>query len=327
MVADPGPSESPPGPVLAFSAGAGPRLDVFLTEHLGVARGEAQRLVREGLVAVAGEVAWRPSRRLLEGQRVEVSARAPEVEQPPEALAPRLVYEDELFAVVDKPPGMVVHPGPGHRQGTLAQLVQAWGGSWSQAGGADRPGIVHRLDRGTSGLLALARTEHAHQALAQQLRERTMGREYWGLAEGEFQEDRGRIEAALSRDPRQPRRMAVGPGGRGAATEFTVLERWPGYTTLQLRLLTGRTHQIRVHLAYIGRPLVGDGVYGSPAARGSERPSLHAAMLHLRHPGDGREMEFVSPLPLDLERLRRRLGAPRATGAWWPWESVPSQVK
>jgi len=266
----------------------------------------------------------RPSQALRPGDRISVTEQVPPTvaELPHQDV--RLVYEDEIVVVVDKPAGMVVHPGPGHREGTLAQLVQSWGGTWSKAGGEERAGIVHRLDRGTSGLLVLARTEEAHRALAGQLRTRTMGREYWGLAEGGFREHRGRIEAALGRDPKRPRRMAVSTGGREAATEFTVLERWPGHTALQLRLLSGRTHQIRVHLAYIGRPLVGDGLYGGASARGSARPALHAAMLHLRHPGDGRAMEFVSPLPADLEALRIQLGAPSGSQAVWPWKLLPS---
>ncbi|MGC2192427.1 MAG: RluA family pseudouridine synthase [Candidatus Dormiibacterota bacterium] len=304
----------------------GLRLDVFLAGRLGRTRAHLQRLVREGLVFVGGRLVLRPSQLIHLGDLVTVAEEAPPaaLEQPPQEV--RLVYEDELLVVVDKPAGMVIHPGPGHRHGTLAQLVQSWGGPWSTAGGEDRAGIVHRLDRGTSGLLVLARTEGAHRALARQLRARSMGREYWALAEGEFREDRGRIEAAIGRDPKRPRRMAVGASGRAATTEFKVLERWPSYTALQLRLLTGRTHQIRVHLAYIGKPLAADGLYGTTSAKGSARPALHAAMLHFRHPADDREMAFVSPLPDDLEALRIEIGAPPGSRALWPWEPLPSSV-
>jgi 23S rRNA pseudouridine1911/1915/1917 synthase len=316
--------EEPPGGTLrplepAAALEANLRLDVFVAGRLGLPRAQVQRLVRKGLVSLDGRAERRPAQLVHQGALVRVAQERPE-EEP---LAPcgelRVVYQDQAIAVVDKPAGMVVHPGPGHRQGTLAQLAESWGGPWSRAGGEERPGIVHRLDRGTSGLLVLARTEEAHGALARQLRSRAMGREYWALVEGGFKEDRGRIEAALARDPRHPTRMAVAPGGRDAITEFAVLERFPGHTALRLRLLTGRTHQIRAHLAYIGRPLAGDGLYRREVAAGSGRPALHAAMLHLHHPVDEREMEFVSRLPQDLEELRLSVGGEPGTRAAWPW--------
>jgi len=299
------------------------RLDVFLASRLGAARAHAQRMVRSGLVSVGGRLVLRPSHPVRPGDLVSVGpeGRPSSPEEPVGDL--RLVYEDEFLAVVDKPAGMVVHPGAGHREGTLAQLVQTWAGPWSLSGGGERAGIVHRLDRGTSGLLVLARTEEAHRHLARQLRTRTMGREYWALVEGRLREEHGRIEAALGRDPKRPRRMAVGVAGRQAVTEFSVLERFPQHTALRLRLLTGRTHQIRVHLAYIGRPVVGDKLYGASANEEAGRPALHAAMLHLLHPQDGREMAFVSPLPLDLEALRLRVGAAPGSRASWPWQALP----
>ncbi|MGH7643530.1 MAG: RluA family pseudouridine synthase [Candidatus Dormibacteria bacterium] len=311
---------------VATPAEVGVRLDIFLAGRLGRARAHVQQLVRQGLVAVNGQDVRHPAQGIRLGDLVEVEeAPVPAAEVGP-SPGVRRVYEDELLVVVDKPAGMVVHPGPGHQGGTLAQQIKSWGGPWSTAGGGDRPGIVHRLDRGTSGLLVLARSDQAHRALGQQLRSRTMGREYWALAQGEFREDRGRIEAAVSRDRRRPRRMMVGTGGREATTEFTVLERWPGHTALRLRLQSGRTHQIRVHLSYIGRPLAGDSLYGTGTGGSSARPALHAALLHFRHPADGREMTFVSPLPEDLEELRLRIGATPGSRAVWPWEPVPSMV-
>lgn len=277
-------------------------------------------------MSVGGLPALRPSRVVGQGDVVLLS---PELSQPMSdegAFDVRVVYQDDALAVVDKPPGMVVHPGPGHREGTLSQLVQSWGGEWSRSGGDERAGIVHRLDRGTSGLLVLAKTDLAHRHLARQLSTRAMGREYWGLAAGQFQEERGRIEAAVGRDRQRPRRMAVGAGGREATTEFFVLERFTEHTALRLRLLTGRTHQIRVHLAYIGRPLAGDRLYGAPGSPDSPRPALHAAMLHLHHPDDGRELTFVSPLPADLAALRLEVGAPAGSRALWPWDPITSTV-
>jgi len=318
----PPPAERGLAPALPSEAGL--RLDVFLSARLGGTRAHAQRLVKESLVSVGGRLVLRPSQLVRQDDVVSLAPEAPPAVSEEPFQEVRVVYQDDSLMVVDKPAGMVVHPGPGHRDGTLAQLVQSWGGPWSMAGGEERAGIVHRLDRGTSGLLVLARTEEAHRKLARQLRTRTMGREYWALAEGGFREDRGRIEAAIGRDPKRPRRMAVGAGGREAATEFAVLERLPQHTALRLRLLTGRTHQIRVHLAYIGRPLAGDGLYGTASAGGLSRPALHAAMLHLQHPDDGREMAFVSPLPADLELLRLQVGASPGSRAVWPWEPLTS---
>ncbi len=298
------------------------RLDSFLAERLGSGRTTARRLILDGLVTVDDATVIRPSTPLLPGMEVTVGDRpAPEPTVP--GTPPRVVYGDDSIVVVDKPPGMVVHPAPGHSGSTLVDTLAGIGGEWSSQGGSERPGIVHRLDRGTSGLLVLARTDQAHESLSEQLRARTMGREYWALVDGGFEEERGRVDAPIGRDRQQRRRMAVSGDGRAAGTEFFVLERLPQHTALRLRLLSGRTHQIRVHLAYIGHPVLGDAVYG---ARGSTvaRPALHAAMLHVRHPVDGREMVFCSPLPADLELLRQQLGgAPART---WPWSDIPGAV-
>ncbi|MGH7610184.1 MAG: RluA family pseudouridine synthase [Candidatus Dormibacteria bacterium] len=295
---------------------AGGRLDGLLSARLGISRRASQALVRAGGVVLGSDPVLRPSRAVGAAQALlvrQAGASDPEVV----AVAPRLIYQDSWLAVVDKPPGLVVQPGAGHRQGSLAQQLRAWPGPWAEAEGEERLGIVHRLDRGTSGLLVLARTEPARQELRRQLRRREMGREYWALVQGRIEEERGRVEAAVGRDWRSPRRMAVTQSGRPAATDFWVLERLRRCTALGLRLETGRTHQIRVHLAYIGRPVAGDSTYGGAAA--GERLALHAAMLHLRHPETRREMVFLAPLPPDLERLRLEAGAPAGTSAAWPW--------
>ena len=229
----------------------------------------------------------------------------------PGVPAPELsiVHEDDWLAVVDKPSGMVVHPAPGHPTGTLADALTARGTTWSLLGGRERAGIVHRLDRDTSGLLVVAKTEAAHRSLARQLSDRTLGRTYWALVEGGFREETGTIDAPIARHPRDRRRMAIVEGGREAITDFRVVERLGGATVLEVTLRTGRTHQIRVHLASIGHPVVGDAVYGHPdAALG--RPALHAMRLRFRHPEDGTERTFVAPVPGELlaaaERRRPR---------------------
>ena len=296
----------------------GSRLDAFLAASLGVSRQAAQRRLRLGLVRLEAGKALRASQLLHEGETVEVE------EEPAPTLAelgpePRVVYDDGELMVVDKPPGLAVHPAPGLSAPTLTDWLRTQPGPWSLAGGPERPGIVHRLDRGTSGLLALARTDKAHLGLSQQLRLRTMGREYWALAEGALTEGRGRIEAPVGRERARPGRMSVTSAGREAVTEFWVLERLPAHVVLRLRLLSGRTHQIRVHLAYIHHPVVGDTLYGGRQQE-VPRPALHAASLHLRHPGTGQEMTFVSPLPGDLRSLRLSLGGPREPV--WPWPPV-----
>ncbi|HUY96567.1 MAG TPA: RluA family pseudouridine synthase [Verrucomicrobiae bacterium] len=292
------------------------RLDRWLAQAVPTGRGAAAELVRTGAVTVNGTAPRRPAAPVRRGDRVSWRPVPPSAADPgADAIAPavQLVYADAELAVVDKPAGLTVHPGAGRPRGTLADGLRQLGGGWSTLAGADRPGIVHRLDRTVSGLLVVARTEAAHRHLAAQLQDRSLGREYFGLVHGVVREDRGRIEAPIGRDPRRTLRMAVVAGGREAITEFEVLERLAGHTALRLRLLTGRTHQLRVHLAYIRRPLVGDPLYDPGPERRLGRPMLHAAQLHLIHP-DGRPLAFRSPLPSDLgEAVGERGGIP---GEW-----------
>jgi 23S rRNA pseudouridine1911/1915/1917 synthase len=216
------------------------------------------------------------------------------------AVALSVVYEDESLAVIDKPAGMVVHPAPGHPVGTLADGLRQRGTTWSQLGGQQRPGIVHRLDRDTSGLLVVAKTEAAHRSLSMQLQRRTLGRVYWALVHGTFREATGRIEAPIGRDPGHRQRMAVVDEGRPAITDFTVVDRMRRFSRLEVRLLSGRTHQIRVHLASISHPIAGDPVYGRRGDSTSPRPALHAQRLTFVHPVSGDRCDFEAPLPQDL---------------------------
>ncbi len=299
----------------AGTAEAQPRLDVWLAEHRHITRHAARTMIDAELVTVDGRPG-RPGQRVRDTAEVALTAAVATSDQPRAADLPRvpapdlsIVHEDEWLAVVDKPSGLVVHPAPGHPTGTLADALKARGTTWSLLGGHERAGIVHRLDRDTSGLLVVAKTEAAHRSLARQLSDRTLGRTYWALVEGGFREETGTIDAPIARHPRDRKRMAIVDGGREAITDFRVVERLGGSTVLEVTLRTGRTHQIRVHLASIGHPVVGDAVYGHPdPALG--RPALHAMRLRFRHPQDGAERTFVAPVPDELlaaaERRRPR---------------------
>jgi 23S rRNA pseudouridine1911/1915/1917 synthase len=284
---------------------AGERLDVFLASHAG-SRAAAQRLVDGGHVTVDGE--QRPKRHVLAGgERVRVdepSAAAPVAAPPAARFA--VAWEDEHLIVVDKPAGVVVHPARGHRQGTLAQALAG-----RIAGGPDpaRAGVVHRLDRDTSGLLVLARSEPVHAALQAALRAREITREYLALVEGRPPARRGTIDAPLGRDRRVRTRISTDTDDpRAAITHFEVERALPCDTLLRVRLETGRTHQIRAHLLAIGHPVAGDPEYGAPGRHGLERQFLHAARLAFRHPVTGAELDVRSPLPDDLAAALARAG-------------------
>ena len=219
-----------------------------------------------------------------------------------ESVPLRVVYEDEYMVVIDKPAGMVVHPAPGHHSGTLVNALLGLGGGWSAAGGEERPGIVHRLDKGTSGLIVAARNDAAHRALAAQLSDRTLSRTYQAVVRGVIKTKAGELEGPIGRHPRERKRMAVVAGGRFARTRYEVMERKRAYTLVRCDLDTGRTHQIRVHLAAFGHPVAGDPEYGGRhAASEPARPMLHAWRLRLRHPRTGVEMSFEAPAPRDFD--------------------------
>lgn len=281
---------------------AGGRLDARLAECEEMdSRAEAQRLIDAGDVLVNGEP--RPKRhRLAAGDVVEVSLGAPPRtpgDLHAEELDVPIVFSDEHMVVVDKPAGMVTHPSKGHDEGTLVHGLLGAG----IAGGddPDRPGIVHRLDRDTSGLLLVARTPRAHRRLGRMMRDREIERRYLALVHGEFPPALT-VDRPIGRDPRRRTRQAVVPvGGREAITHFRTVERLGHLTLIEARLETGRTHQVRVHLEAAGHPVVGDPVYGQRrASHGLDRQFLHAYRLHVPHPETGEEMEFESPLPDDL---------------------------
>jgi 23S rRNA pseudouridine1911/1915/1917 synthase len=278
----------------------GERLDRFLATHLG-SRSAAERAVEAG--ALVDGIARPKSFRLEGGEEVELPAVEPpaEVAPPPE---PAIAWQDEHLLVVDKPAGLVVHPGHGHAQGTL---VHALAGKIA-GGDPERPGIVHRLDRGTSGLMVVARSEAAHARLQELVRERALERTYLALVRGRPRSRTGRIEAQIGRDRGDPTRVSMDTDSpRDAITHFEVERLWPGHALLRVKLETGRMHQIRVHLAAIDLPVVGDQTYGVPGAELS-RQFLHAAELSFPHPFSGEPIEAHSELPPDLEAALERLG-------------------
>jgi 23S rRNA pseudouridine1911/1915/1917 synthase len=218
-----------------------------------------------------------------------------------EAIPLEVVFEDDDLAVINKPAGMVVHPAPGHHTGTLVHALLGRGGNWSAVGGTSRPGIVHRLDKGTSGLIVVARNDLSHRALSAQLKDRSLSRTYMAIVRGRVKEEAGELVGPIGRDPRERKRMAVVSGGRFARTRYEVVDRRRGHTLLRCDLDTGRTHQIRVHLAALGHPIAGDKDYAAGKPGDPDRPMLHAWRLRLRHPRTQAAMSFEVPPPADFD--------------------------
>jgi 23S rRNA pseudouridine1911/1915/1917 synthase len=294
---------------------AGKRLDAAIAERVPeLSRSRARRLVERGEVRVSGAEA-KPAQRLRAGQTVEGSVPEPEPsEVAGEAIPLQVVHEDEHLLVVDKPAGLVVHPAAGHRGGTLVHALLHHCRALSGVGGVLRPGIVHRLDKDTSGLLVVAKSDVAHRGLAAQFHAHSIEREYRALVRGAPRAARGSITAPIGRGRADPRRFTVRRPRkpRSAATHWEVEERFPGYTLLRVRLETGRTHQIRVHLASAGLPVAGDPLYGGRGAArevGLGRQALHAARLGFVHPATGARLSFESPLPADFADALARLRA------------------
>jgi 23S rRNA pseudouridine1911/1915/1917 synthase len=284
------------------------RLDQYLVDLLPtLSRSQVQRLISEGHVRLNG-VATRPGARLHPGDELawHVPPTAPTA-LTPQPMDLRVLYEDDDLVVIDKPAGLVVHPGPGHAAGTLVHGLLARGAQWSSIGGVERPGIVHRLDKDTSGLLVIARNDVAHRDLAGQLQDRSLRRRYRAIVLGEVADAAARIDARIGRDPRHRQRMAVVASGREAITDFRRLGLVQGHTLLEVSLLTGRTHQVRVHLAYLHHPVLGDPVYGRPSPL-IARPALHAAEIEFRHPRTGQAISLESPLPPDFVAAWDALG-------------------
>ncbi len=275
----------------------------------GLSRARVQALIDAGAVAVrrpAAKVlapsAVRSSLRLRKGDVVEVEVLPPEPSAlSPEAAPLEIVFEDPHLLVVNKPAGLTVHPGAGRRSGTLVHALLHHCPGLPGVGEEHRPGIVHRLDKDTSGLIVVAKSEEALAGLAAQIRSRRAHREYIALVHGRVARDRGAVEAPIGRDPRRRTRMAIVASGRRAVTHYRVVERFPGASMLELKLETGRTHQIRVHCAHMGHPIIGDPVYGRRAeAWGMSRQALHASRLSFTHPIHGTRLSLSAPLPADI---------------------------
>lgn len=307
------------------AAADGARLDRFLAEAIdGPTRSALRRLILEGRVRIDGRPAAKPGVGVAPGMHLEIDLPDPA----PESLVPEhvpftIIFEDEHLAVVDKPAGVVVHPGHGRPTGTLVHGLLARGVPLAPAGGARRPGIVHRLDRGTSGLLVVAKTDAAHRMLAAAFAARQIRKTYLAIVWGHPKPADGRIERSIGRSRADPTRMSVrAPRGRSAATVYRTLEAVPGFALLEVAIETGRTHQIRVHLQSIHHPVVGDDRYGGPAwrglrdprqrkaVRGLERHALHAWKLAFTHPATGETVAFAAPPPPEIDALLGALRGP-----------------
>jgi 23S rRNA pseudouridine1911/1915/1917 synthase len=300
---------------LAVEEGSGGRLDRFVAQNLELSRTRVQSLIAAGRITVDGRPA-KKSDSAVPGTTIDVVVPPPEpVDMQPEDIPVEVVFEDSELAVVNKPAGMVVHPAPGHRTGTLVNALLWKMPDIEGVGGRLRPGIVHRLDRDTSGLLVVAKSDRAHHALSDALRRRQVKRLYLAVAWGHLAESPLTIDAPIGRDRKDRKKMAVIEGGRSAITRVRVRERWERADLLDVALKTGRTHQIRVHLAHVGHPVVGDRVYGEgwergmggptrqwaeELARSTPRQFLHAAELSFDHPVSAERMTFSAPLPADL---------------------------
>ena len=295
--------------IILIAEAAGERLDRLIADELeDLSRTRIQTLIKDGRITVNGHLS-KPSYRIEGGEVIAVYLPPPEISEVlPENIPLAVLYEDDDLIAIDKPAGMVVHPAYGNDTGTLVNAVLYRWPELAQVGDQHRAGIVHRLDKDTSGVILIARTPQAHRALAEQFESRAIRKRYLALVEGNPDSATGRIEAPIGRDPRQRKRMAVRREGREAITEFRVLEYYADHALLEVHPLTGRTHQIRVHLAFIGHPVVGDTTYGYRKQRiRLKRHFLHAAELTVQSPSTGQPLTFSAPLPAGLQNILDKL--------------------
>ena len=286
------------------------RLDVFLAKETGASRSNIKTVVESDGVFVNGVLRKKSGFELKEGDEVEFTLPEPKTldVEPNSEIKLNIVYEDENFAVINKPQGMVVHPASSYQKNdTLVNALLADLDKLSSINGVIRPGIVHRLDKDTSGLIVVAKTDEAHKSLASQIEKKTARRIYFGLCDGNFKEDNGTIDAPIARNKRDRKKMGIDPDGRRAVTHYTVLERFGKYTLVRFELETGRTHQIRVHSSHIHHPIVGDEVYGGSTALYKNGQLLHARQLVLTHPISGERMTFEAELPDYFENVLEKL--------------------
>ncbi len=294
--------------------GTAQRLDLFLSLSVAnLSRSRAQKLIEQNCVNVNCKICADKSFLLQDGDIVALTIpRAEKIAVKPEKISLDIVYEDKSLLVINKPRGMVVHPAPGHSGGTLVNALLSWCKDLSGIGGVIRPGIVHRLDKNTSGLLLVAKNDFTHQHLSLQLKSKLIDREYLALVKGNPPSNSGKIEVPIGRHPTNRKKMAVVARGRNAITRFYLLKKYKNYSLLKIMLETGRTHQIRVHLAYIGIPVVGDSTYGRSEYRGlpaklSEPQALHARRLSFVHPVTGKKICFSVPVPPEYRELLHHL--------------------
>jgi len=316
--------ENPSGNVFTVEkTESGLRLDVYLVGRNGsLSRSQIRRLIDQGSVEIGGEVCRRPSRKVRSGEIVSCKKPLPSTYHLlPEAIPLSVIYEDEAILVVDKPAGMVVHPSAGHGTGTMVHAILAHCRDLSGIGGELRPGIVHRLDKGTSGLLVVAKSDDAHRRIAEQFKNRRVRKTYQALVFGDVRAETGRIKNPIGRHPSDRKKMsAASPRGKPAVTSWRVMERYGAATLMEIGIETGRTHQIRVHLTSLGHPVVGDSTYGSPGSirnvrdprarsflRRLDRQALHAFRLEFFHPLSGKPMALCAPLPDDIATVCREL--------------------
>ena len=283
------------------------RIDKVLTSlEPEITRSQLKNLINDGHVTVNGQ-AVKPKYKVQAGDKISLIKPEPQsLKLTPENIPLDIVYEDDDVIVVNKPQGMVVHPAPGHPNHTLVNAL-LYHSPLSTINGTFRPGIVHRIDKDTSGLLMVAKNDLAHQSLAEQLRNKTNKREYLALVYGQIKEDEGTIDAPLGRNPQDRKKQAVVKSGRHAVTHFKVMKRYDNFTLVKCILETGRTHQIRVHMKYIGHPLVGDPLYGPRKVIGKDGQFLHAALLGFKHPRTGEEMVFEAPPPENFQKMLDKL--------------------